>query len=569
MSGQLTQPHLELKAPPALPDGGLRVMALGGLGEIGRNMAVLEFAGRLLVIDCGVLFPEAEQPGVDLILPDFGVIEHRLDDIDAVVLTHGHEDHIGAVPYLLRMRADIPLVGSRFTLALVAAKLREHRIEPTLVEVAAGDDHVAGPFHCEFVSVNHSIPDALAVAVHTPAGTLVHTGDFKMDQLPLDGVLTDLGAFARLGLAGIDLLLSDSTNAEVPGFVTPERSIGPVLDDVFARASQRLIVSSFASHVHRIQQVLDCAETHQRKVALVGRSMVRNMGVARDLGLLRVAPGLMVSLDDAASMPPEQVVLVSTGSQGEPLSALGRMARGDHHQVTITAGDTDVLASSLVPGNETAVYKVINGLARLGATVVHKETARVHVSGHAPAGELRTLLNVAKPRYLMPVHGDYKRIRLHADLADAVGMDPDAIFEGENGLPLRIDERGARFGEPQRAGVVFVDGVDLGDPADAALRDRRMLSADGIFIVVATVSEQDGHQVVPAEVMLRGVPFVDEVDGVVDDIRSAVDASLAKAAAEDVREIDLLQQYLHDDIAAFVYERLRRRPMVLPVVVEV
>ena len=334
-SGEVTQPHLDLKAPPPLPEGGLRVMALGGLGEIGRNMTVFEYDGRLLVVDCGVLFPEVEQPGVDLILPDFGVIEDRLDDVDAIVLTHGHEDHIGAVPYLLRMRGDIPLVGSQFTLALVEAKLREHRIDPTLVEVAAGDDHVAGPFDCEFFAVNHSIPDALAVAVHTPAGTLLHTGDFKMDQLPLDGVLTDLGAFARLGLAGVDLLLSDSTNAEVPGFVTPERSIGPVLDDVFARASQRLIVSCFACHVHRVQQVLDCAETHDRKVALVGRSMVRNMGIARDLGLLRVAPGLMVSLDDAASMPPEQVVLMSTGSQGEPLSALGRMARGDHHQVTI------------------------------------------------------------------------------------------------------------------------------------------------------------------------------------------------------------------------------------------
>src|SRR3978361_1269613 len=417
MPAAATQPHLGLKAPPPLPEGGLRVVALGGLGEIGRNMAVLEYDGQLLVIDCGVLFPEAEQPGIDLCLPDLGGIEHGLGDIAAVVLTHGHEDHIGAVPYLLRLREDIPLVGSRFTLALVAAKLREHRIDPALIEGAAGDIPLPGPVPCEFISVNHSIPDALAVAVRTPAGVLVHTGDFKMDQLPLDGVLTDLGAFARLGLAGIDLLLSDSTNAEVPGFVTPERSIGPVLDDVFARASQRLIVSSFASHLHRIQQVPDCAESHQRKVAFVGRSMVRNMGVARDLGLLRVAPGLMVSLDEAAAMPADQVVLVSTGSQGEPLSALGRMARGEHHQVTIEAGDTVVLASSLVPGNETAVYKVINGLARLGATVVHKETARVHVSGDAPAGELRTPLHGPKRRALMPVHGEWRHLPAHAELA--------------------------------------------------------------------------------------------------------------------------------------------------------
>ena len=463
MSGVATQPHLGLKAPPPLPEGGLRVMALGGLGEIGRNMAVLEFDGQLLVIDCGVLFPEAEQPGIDLILPDFGVIEHRLDDITAVVLTHGHEDHIGAIPYLLRLRADIPLVGSRFTLALVKAKLREHRIDPVLVEVAAGDDHLTGPFHCEFISVNHSIPDALAVAVHTPAGLLVHTGDFKMDQLPLDGVLTDLGAFARLGVSGIDLLLADSTNAEVPGFVTPERSIGPVLDDVFARATQRLIVSSFASHVHRIQQVLDCAHRHGRKVALVGRSMVRNMGVARDLGLLHMAPGLMVSLDDAAKMPPEHVVLVSTGSQGEPLSALGRMARGDHHQVTITAGDTVVLASSLVPGNETAVYKVINGLSRLGATVVHKETAKVHVSGHAPAGELRTLLNVAKPRYLMPVHGEWRHLRAHAKLAEETGMAADRVLLAEDGVVIDLVDGKATIVGSVPIGDVYVDGLNVGD----------------------------------------------------------------------------------------------------------
>jgi ribonuclease J len=472
VSGPALQPHLDLQAPPPLPAGGLRVMALGGLGEIGRNMAVLEFDGTLLIIDCGVLFPEAEQPGVDLILPDFGVIEHRLADVAAVVLTHGHEDHIGAIPYLLRLRGDIPLVGSRFTLALVAAKLREHRLEPVLHEVASGDDHVAGPFHCEFINVNHSIPDALAVAVQTPAGTLVHTGDFKMDQLPLDGVLTDLGAFARLGLQGIDLLLSDSTNAEVPGFVTPERAIGPVLDDVFRRATQRLIVSSFASHVHRIQQVLDCAELHKRKVAFVGRSMVRNMGVARDLGLLRVAPGLMVSLDEASEMPSDQVVLVSTGSQGEPLSALGRMARGEHHQVTIEAGDTVVLASSLVPGNETAVYKVINGLARLGATVVHKETARVHVSGHAPAGELRTLLNVAKPHYMLPVHGEWRHLRAHAALAEETGMSSDRVLLAENGVVVDLVDGKASITGSVPIGDVYVDGLTCPPAASPTTRRR-------------------------------------------------------------------------------------------------
>ncbi|MGY1712445.1 ribonuclease J [Geodermatophilus sp. SYSU D00758] len=560
------QPHLDLQAPPPLPDGGLRVMALGGLGEIGRNMAVLEFDGKLLVVDCGVLFPEAEQPGVDLILPDFGVIQHRLDDIAAVVLTHGHEDHIGAIPYLLRMRGDIPLVGSRFTLALVKAKLREHRIDPRLVEVAAGDDHLAGPFHCEFISVNHSIPDALAVAVHTPAGLVVHTGDFKMDQLPLDGVLTDLGAFARLGIEGIDLLMADSTNAEVPGFVTSERAIGPVIEDVFRRATQRLIVSSFASHVHRIQQVLDAAEVHGRKVALVGRSMVRNMGVARDLGLLRVAPGLMVSLDEATSMPPEQVVLVSTGSQGEPLSALGRMARGEHHQVTIEAGDTIVLASSLVPGNETAVYKVINGLARLGATVVHKETAMVHVSGHAPAGELRTLLNVAKPRHLMPVHGEWRHLRAHAALAGQTGMPTDRVLLAENGVVVDLVDGKASIVGSVPVGDVYVDGLNVGDVGEESLQERRILGDEG-FVALTVVIEPSTRTIVrPVHLSARG--FADD-PSVFDPALQLVEDALRRTLADGETDPHRLSQVIRRTVGKWVSDTHRRRPMIIPTVLEV
>ncbi len=565
-AGQAGQPHLDLKTPPPLPAGALRVIALGGLGEIGRNMAVLEFDGRLLVIDCGVLFPEAEQPGVDLILPDFGVIEHRLADIEAVVLTHGHEDHIGAIPYLLRLRGDIPLVGSRFTLALVAAKLREHRLVPTLVEVAAGDDHVAGPFHCEFVSVNHSIPDALAVAVHTPAGVLVHTGDFKMDQLPLDGVLTDLGAFARLGLEGIDLLLADSTNAEIPGFVTPERSIGPVLEDVFRRATQRLIVSSFASHVHRIQQVLDAAEVHGRKVALVGRSMVRNMGVARDLGLLRVPSGLMVSLDEATSMPPEQVVLVSTGSQGEPLSALGRMARGEHSQVTIEAGDTIVLASSLVPGNETAVYKVINGLARLGATVVHKETARVHVSGHAPAGELRTLLNVAKPRYLMPVHGEWRHLRAHAALAEETGMAADRVLLAEDGVVVDLVDGKASITGSVPVGNVYVDGLNVGDVGEESLQERRILGDEGFVALTVVIEPSTGTIVRPVHLSTRG--FSDDPTAF-DEVLRLVEDNLKRELSDGQTDAHRLSQSIRRTVGKWVSDTHRRRPMIIPTVLEV
>ena len=562
----MTQPHLQAAAPPPLPAGGLRVIALGGLGEIGRNMAVLEFAGRLLVVDCGVLFPEAEQPGVDLVLPDFSVISDRLDDVEGVVLTHGHEDHIGAVPYLLRLRPDIPLVGSRFTLALVSAKLREHRIVPQLVEVAAGDHHRVGPFDTEFICVNHSIPDALAVAVHTAAGTLVHTGDFKMDQLPLDGKLTDLGAFARLGAAGIDLLLSDSTNAEVPGFVTGERSIGPVLDAVFARAGQRLIVSSFASHVHRIQQVLDCAVRHRRRVALVGRSMVRNMGVAEDLGLLHVPAGLLVPLDEATAMPPEQVVLVSTGSQGEPLSALGRMAAGTHAQVTITPGDTVVLASSLVPGNETAVHKVINGLARLGATVVHKETARVHVSGHAPAGELRLLLQVARPRYLLPVHGEWRHLRAHAAIAAEAGLGPDRVLLAEDGVVVDLVDGIASIVGRVPVGDVYVDGLGVGDVGEESLQARRILGDEGFVALTVVVEPATGTVVRPVHLSSRG--FSDDPE-VFAPALALVEEALRTALAAGPVEAHRLSQVVRRTIGTWVSGTHRRKPMIIPTVLEV
>src|SRR5487761_1153615 len=413
----MSHPHPELGSPRALAEHGLRIVGLGGLGEIGRNMTVFEYAGRLLIVDCGVLFPEPDQPGIDLILPDFGYLDGRLDRVEAVVLTHAHEDHIGAVPYLLRRRADIPLIGSKLTLGLIRSKLTEHRIVPVTVQVNEGSRQPFGPFDCEFFAVNHSIPDALAVAIRTSAGVVLHTGDFKMDQLPLDGRLTDLGGFARLGSDGVDLLMADSTNAEVPGVVTSERDIAPVLDEIFASTKQRIIVACFASHVHRVQQVLDAAVKHRRKVAFVGRSMVRNMGVARELGYLRVHGGLLIDPRDAEEMPPGEVVLISTGSQGEPMSALSRMA-GRDHPIRIAAGDTVILASSLIPGNETSVYRVINGLTRLGARVVHKGSALVHVSGRAHAGELLFVLNVTRPGNFMPVHGEWRHLTAHARLAE-------------------------------------------------------------------------------------------------------------------------------------------------------
>jgi ribonuclease J len=559
-------PIAPLGPPPVLPAGALRVVPLGGLGAIGRNMTVFEIGGRLLIVDCGVLFPEADQPGVDLILPDFSYVADRLDDIEAIVLTHGHEDHIGGVPYLLRLKPDLPLVGSRFTLALVEAKLREHRIQPYTLTVAEGQTERLGPFACEFFAVNHSIPDALAVAIRTEAGLVLHTGDFKMDQLPLDGRLTDLGGFARLGAEGIDLLLSDSTNAEIPGFVTPEREIAPVLDDVFRAASRRIIVASFASHVHRVQQVLDAAASHGRKVAFVGRSMVRNMGVARDLGLLRIPDGLMVSLDEAATLAPSKVLLMSTGSQGEPMSALGRMASGDHRHVTIAPGDTVVLASSLVPGNETAVYRVINGLARAGAAVVHKEVAMVHVSGHAPAGELLYLLNATRPSNVMPVHGEWRHLRAHARLAVQSGVDADRVILVEDGDVVDLVDGRARVVGRVDNRYVYVDGLHVGDVGESSLLERRILGDEGFIAVMVVIDSVDGKVV--GGPFVNGKGFTDDpeaFEGVLPLITEALD----RAALDGILDSHQLQQLVRRVVGKWVADAYRRRPMIIPTVLEV
>jgi ribonuclease J len=562
----VSHPHPELGPPPPLPDGGLRIIALGGLGEIGRNMTVFEHAGRLLVVDCGVLFPEVDQPGIDLILPDFSYLRDRLDDIEAVVLTHGHEDHLGAVPYLLRERADIPIIGSRFTLALLTAKLREHRIVPVTQEVREEGTARFGPFGCEFFAVNHSIPDALAVAIRTDAGLVLHTGDFKMDQLPLDGRLTDLGGFARLGREGIDLLLSDSTNAEVPGFVTPEREIGPVVDEVMRTATRRVIVACFASHVHRVQQVLDAAERHGRHVAFVGRSMVRNMGVARDLGLLRVAPGLMVDMKDVEQLPDNRVVLVSTGSQGEPLSALSRMANRSHHQIRIESDDTVVLASSLIPGNENAVYRVINGLSRWGARVVHKGVARVHVSGHAPAGELLYLLNATKPSNLMPVHGEWRHLRAHARLGELTGVPPERIVLAEDGVAVDLVDGKASIVGAVPCGYVFVDGVEVGDVGETTLKDRRILGDEGFISITVAVDSVTGKIAGGPEIAARG--FTDDRSAF-DPVRALIETELDSAAAEGVADAHQLAQNIRRVVGRWVSDTYRRRPMIVPVVIEV
>ena len=560
----MSHPHPDLSAPAPLPAGGLRVIPLGGLGEVGRNMTVFEYDGRLLIVDCGVLFPEDHHPGVDLILPDFDPIRDRLDAVEALVLTHGHEDHIGATPYLLRERGDIPLVGSKLTLALLGSKLREHRLKETAqYEVAEGQTITFGPFVLEFVAVNHSIPDALAVVIRTGAGVVLHTGDFKMDQLPLDGRITDLNEFARLGDEGVDLFLTDSTNAEVPGFTTSEKDIAPVLDRVFAKSNQRIIVACFASHVHRVQQVLDAAVAHGRKVAYVGRSMVRNMAIAQDLGYLTVPPGVMVEAKELADLPPGKQVLISTGSQGEPLAALSRMSQRNHHFVHLEEGDTVVLASSLIPGNENAVYRVINGLSRLGANVVHKGNSLVHVSGHASAGELLYCYNIVKPRNVMPVHGEVRHMRANADLARATGV--ENVVLAEDGVVVDLVDGVAKIVGKVEVGYVFVDGTTIGDISEASMKDRRILGEEGFLSVIVVVDSVTGKVVSGPEIHARGFA---EDESTFDDIRQPLVDALNAAIAEGVTDTYQLQQTIRRVMGRWVNRAHRRRPMIIPVVIE-
>jgi len=556
--------HPELQAPPKLQSGALRIVALGGLGEIGRNMTVFEFDGRLLVVDCGVLFPEDFQPGVDLILPDFDYVRERLDDIEAVVLTHAHEDHIGAVPYLLRERADIPVVGSKLTLALLEAKLREHRLTPDSREVAEGQTEQYGPFSVEFVAVNHSIPDALAVAITTGAGRVLHTGDFKMDQLPLDGRITDLNAFARLGDEGVDLFMVDSTNAEVPGFVTSERSIMPVLDSVFMRAEGRIVVACFASHIHRVQQVIDTAVLHERRVAFVGRSMVRTMQVARELGYLTVPGGALVSIDDLSGMPDDEIVIVCTGSQGEPMAALGRMANRDH-PIQIGETDTVVLASSLIPGNETSVNRVINSLSQLGASVVHQANSLVHVSGHAASGELLYCYNIVKPRNVMPVHGEWRHLRANAELARRTGVPDDRIVLAGDGVVVDLIDGVASIVGAVACGFVFVDGSSVGGVTEASLKDRRVLGEEGFISIFVAVDAVDGKVVAGPEIHARGFA---EDDSVFDPVLPMVKAELEDALRSGVTDTRQLAQQMRRVVGKWVSGEHRRKPMIVPVVVE-
>jgi ribonuclease J len=555
-----------------VPSKTLRVLPLGGLGEIGKNMTVVEYDGRIVIVDTGLMFPTAEMHGIDLVLPDFSYLRDRADDIEAIILTHGHEDHVGALPYVLREIGVPPVIyGGLLTIGMVRSKLDEHKLgeKAPLEELPAGQKVRRGPFELELVHLAHSIPDMRGVLITTELGSMLMTGDYKFDQTPVDGRPADISRLAEIGREGLMLLCGDSTNADRPGVAPSESSVGPALVQQFARCEGRIIVTSFASNIHRVQQVIDAAVALDRKVALVGRSMRKNFNIASNLGIAKAPQGIFIQPREIENFPDEKVVVVSTGSQGEPLSALRRMANNDHRDVTLHKGDTVVFSASPVPGNERAVNETIDRIYEIGATVVTAQDAPIHASGHGYREEMKLMLNLTKPRYVMPVHGDFKRIRLHSDLAESVGVERKNIFQGRNGLPLEIDEKGARFGEDLHVGTMYVDGVNIGDPDDAALRDRREISADGIFIVVVTVSSDDGAIVADPEVIFRGVAFLEEADRLVEEMKDMVEDSLEDAAEAGTRESDLIQEDLHETIGKFVWQRLRRRPMILPVVIQV
>jgi ribonuclease J len=549
----------------------LRILPLGGLGEIGKNMTVVECDGRIVVVDTGLMFPTAEMLGIDLVLPDFSYLRERAADIEAIVLTHGHEDHVGALPYVLREIGMPPVVyGGMLTIGMVRSKLDEHKLKDApLEELPAGKTVQAGPFELELVHLSHSIPDARGVILRTELGSVLMTGDYKFDQTPVDGRPADISRLAELGREGLLLLCGDSTNADRPGIAPSESSVGPALLETFAGCRGRVIVTSFASNIHRVQQVIDAAVKLDRRVALVGRSMRKNFNIASSLGIAEAPSGLFIQPREIEDFPDEKVVVISTGSQGEPLSALRRMANNDHRDVELHSGDTVVFSATPVPGNERAVNETIDRIYEIGASVVTPRQAPIHASGHGWQEELKLMINLTKPRYVMPIHGDHQRLRLHAELAHSVGIAPENVFQGRNGLPLEIDAAGARFGEDLHAGVIYVDGVNVGEPDDVALRDRREISADGIFIVVATVSSDDGGVVADPEVIVRGVALADGEDVLVEELKDIAEDCLEDAAEAGTREVHLIQEDLHDAIAKLVYEKLRSRPMILPVVVEV
>ncbi|WP_346354271.1 ribonuclease J [Azotosporobacter soli] len=547
----------------------IQIIPLGGLGEIGKNMTVVRYGNEMIVLDCGLMFPEDDMLGIDLVIPDISYLLENRDMVKAIVLTHGHEDHIGALPYVLK-QLDVPVYGTRLTLGILEGRLKENHVNnANLVAVKPREQVQIGPFKVGFIHVSHSIADAVALSIKTPVGTIVHTGDFKLDQTPVDGKVTDFHKFAELGDQGVLLLMADSTNAEHPGYTMSERSVGETFDEAFSTARGRVIIASFSSNIHRIQQAIDTACRCKRKVAILGRSMINVVSIALELGYMKVPEGVLIDIDEINTYPPESIVIITTGSQGEPMSALTRMAMSDHKKVDIVPGDTVVISATPIPGNEKLVSRTVDHLLRLGAEVIYEKTSGIHVSGHASQEELKLMHNLVRPKFFMPVHGEYRHLIKHAKLAQQMGMHKDNIFIGENGQVLEFGpDKGAVAGKVT-AGIVMVDGLGVGDVGNIVLRDRRQLSQDGILIVVITMDKQQGCVVTGPDIVSRGFVYVRESEKLMDDARDKVRQALEKFENNNVTEWAAIKSGVRDTLGKYLYEKTRRRPMILPIIMEV
>ncbi|WP_227766557.1 ribonuclease J [Zhaonella formicivorans] len=548
----------------------LVLIPLGGLGEIGKNMMLVKYGNNILVIDSGLIFPEDEMLGIDIVIPDISYLLENRQMVKAILLTHGHEDHIGALPYVLK-ELNVPVYGTKLTLGLLQGKLKEHNLLSSvkLNCVKPRDTLKIGPFEVEFIRVSHSIPDAVAIAVHTPIGTVVHTGDFKLDQTPVDGDVMDFYKFAQLGEKGVLVLLSDSTNVERPGFTMSEKVVGQTLDEAFHQATERIIIASFASNVHRLQQIISAAHKYGRKVAVVGRSMVNVVNVATELGYLHAPKGILVEVDEILNLPKDKVVIITTGSQGEPMSALTRMAMSDHRKLEIIPGDTVIISATPIPGNEKLVARTVDHLFKQGAQVIHEAVSGIHVSGHASQEDLKMMLNLVKPKFFVPVHGEHRMLVKHARLAQEVGIPENNIFVAENGQVLEFTKNKGTFAGRVTAGRVLVDGLGVGDVGNIVLRDRKQLSQDGILIVVVTLNKDTGAVVAGPDIVSRGFVYVRESEELMEEAKEKVRQSLDKCAERQVSEWSTIKSNVRDTLGKFLYEKTRRRPMILPIIMEV
>ena len=547
----------------------VQIIPLGGLGEIGKNMTVFRYGDDIILIDAGLMFPEDDMLGIDLVIPDISYLLENKEKVRAIFLTHGHEDHIGALPYVLK-QLEVPVYGTALTLGILQGRLRENGVsDENLITIKPGDRIGAGAFNLEFIRVNHSIPDAVSIVIKTPIGTIIHTGDFKFDQTPVDGQVTQFNKFAEFGDAGVLALLADSTNAERPGFTQSEKMVGQTFDDEFRYARNRIIVATFSSNVHRIQQVVDSAVKYKRKVAVIGRSMINVVNIAMELGYLNIPEGVLIDIDETNNYTADQIVIITTGSQGEPMSALTRMAMNDHKKVGIMPGDTVIISATPIPGNEKLVSRTINHLYKLGAEVIYEKSNGVHVSGHASQEEIKLMHNLVRPKYFIPVHGEYRHLIKHANIAKDLGMPKENIVIAENGSVIELSKEGINVAGKIQSGKVLVDGLGVGDVGNIVLRDRRLLSQDGIMIVVVTIDHETYQVVSGPDIVSRGFVYVREAEDLMEEAREKVLSALDRCEANGVTEWSMIKSAIRDSLGRFLYERTRRRPMILPIIMEI